>query len=52
MTRLQLEYRVFDDLRRRHPDWVRRSEPVVKRVSELWERVGIPFHYEQVMECW
>jgi len=46
------EFKVFDEVRKRHPDWVVRSEPVVKRVSEVWERVGIPFQLDAVMECW
>ncbi len=44
-------FRVFDK-RDRHPDWFRRSEPVVKRVSEVWERVGLDFPMEEVMEAW
>lgn len=46
------EFKVFEEVRKRHPEWVKRSEPVIRRVGELWGRVGIPFETEQVMECW
>lgn len=46
------EFKVFDEGRARHPDWLRRAEPVIRRVSEIWERVGIPFQFDAVMECW
>ena len=46
------EFKVFDEVRKRHPDWIERAGPVVKRVSEIWDRVGIPFQYDAVQECW
>lgn len=45
------EFKVFDK-RDRHPEWIERAEPVVKRVAEVWERVGLEFPYEEVMEIW
>lgn len=44
-------FRVFDK-RDRHPLWFERAEPVVRRVSEVWERAGLEFPYEAVMEVW
>jgi len=46
------EFRVSEENRRRHPDWIRRSEPVIRRVSELWQRVGLPFALDEINECW
>lgn len=45
------EFKVFDK-RDRHPDWIERSAPVVKRVAEMWDRVGLRFPYDEVMETW
>lgn len=45
------EFKVFNK-RDRHPEWVRQAEPVVKRVTEVWERVGLKFPYREVMEIW
>lgn len=46
------EFKVFEEVRTRHPDWLQKAKPVVQRVSETWQRVGIPFPLDQVMECW
>lgn len=45
------EFKVFPK-QDRHPDWIKQSEPVVKRVSEIWDRVGLKFPYKEVMEIW
>ncbi|MCI0749439.1 MAG: hypothetical protein L0Y32_02675 [Nevskiales bacterium] len=45
-------FKVTDEVRTRHPDWQKRAEPVVRRVSEIWEHVNMPFQYDAVMECW
>ena len=45
------EFKVFDK-RDRHPDWIKTAEPVVKRVAEVWERAGLNFPYNEVMEIW
>jgi hypothetical protein len=45
------EFEVFDR-RRRHPDWIGRAEPVVRRVAAIWDRVGLPFPLDEVMEGW
>ncbi len=45
------EFKVFDK-RDRHPDWFRQAEPVVRRVHEIWTRVGLEFPLEQVVEAW
>lgn len=46
------EFKVRDEPRQRHPDWTARAEPVVRRVADVWSRVGILFPYEEVMEGW
>ena len=45
------EFKVFAK-QDRHPDWIKRSETVVKRVAEVWDRVGLKFPYKEVMEIW
>ncbi|MBI2383336.1 MAG: hypothetical protein HYV18_04615 [Gammaproteobacteria bacterium] len=45
-------FKVFEEVRTRHADWVKRAEPVVRRVSEIWQRVGLKFELDRVMECW
>ena len=45
------EFKVFDK-RDRHPDWIKQAVPVVKRVAEVWDRVGLKFPYDEVMEIW
>ncbi len=44
-------FRTFDN-RQRHPDWFTKAEPVVRRVHEVWSRVGLAFSVEEVMEAW
>ena len=44
-------FEVFDK-RDRHPEWIARAEPVVRRVSEVWSTVGLVFPLEEVMEGW
>lgn len=46
------EFKVSEEGRTRHPDWLARAEPVIRRVSETWQRVGIPFPLHEVMEAW
>lgn len=36
----------------RHPDWMKKAEPVVRRVAEVWATVGLAFPLEAVMEAW
>ena len=45
-------FEVFADNRSRHPDWMRKAEPVVKRVAEVWATVGLPFPRDEVMQAW
>ena len=45
------EFKVFDK-RDRHPEWMQQAEPVVKRVADVWERVGLAFPYDAVMQAW
>ncbi len=45
------EFKVFNN-RERHPDWMKRAEPTVSRIHQLWERVGLQFNLEEVMEAW
>jgi len=44
-------FEVFDN-RQRHPDWMRKAEPVVRRVAEVWATAGLHFPYAEVMEAW
>ncbi len=46
------EFKVSDENRKRHPDWIHKSERVIQRVAELWQRVGLPFPLDEVNECW
>ena len=45
------EFEVFDN-RDRHPDWMKKAEPAVRRVAEVWATVGLPFPLDEVMEAW
>jgi hypothetical protein len=40
------------DRRDLHPDWVARAEPALRRVDELWTRVGLKFPLAAVSERW
>ncbi|MET0600221.1 MAG: hypothetical protein ABWZ57_20400 [Mesorhizobium sp.] len=44
-------FHVFDR-RQRHPRWIARAEPSIRRVSEQWARVGMTFPREEIAECW
>ncbi len=46
------EFKVFDTARRRHPDWLTRSEPVLQRVAAIWRQVGLDFPDAAVREAW
>ncbi len=45
------EFRVFDK-RARHPDWMRRAEPVILRVRDCWRTAGLEFPVDTIMEAW
>ena len=45
------DFKVFDK-RDRHPEWIKQAEPVVKRVAEVWDRVGLKFPFAEVNEIW
>lgn len=45
------KFKVFDK-RDRHPDWLKQAEPVIRRVAEVWERAGLAFPYDDVMQAW
>ena len=44
-------FQVFDK-RDRHPDWIDRAEPVVRRVHAAWRSVGMDFPLDEVLEAW
>lgn len=46
------EFKVDEQLRQRHPQWMKQSEAVIQRVAEVWERVGVRFPIEEVREAW
>lgn len=45
------EFKVFASSER-HPDWMRRADPVIRRVAAVWERVGLPFPLREIEEAW
>jgi len=45
-------FKVSAAARQRHPDWIERAGPALRRVAALWERVGVAFPLEQLEECW
>lgn len=45
-------FQVSDTARRRHPEWFERAQPVVQRVAEVWQRVGLSFPLSEVAEGW
>jgi hypothetical protein len=45
-------FEVFADNWACHPDWMRRAEPVVRRVAEVWAMGGLPFPLDEVMRAW
>lgn len=44
-------FKVFDK-RSRHTDWQRKSEQAIRRVSAVWDSVGLSFPVDAVMEQW
>ena len=44
-------FEVFDK-RDRHPDWMTTAEPVVRRVAQVWQTVGLAFPLDEIMEAW
>ena len=40
------------DRRELHPDWVARAEPALRRIDELWTRVGLKFPLAEITERW
>lgn len=44
------EFHVYDR-RDLHPDWIDRAEPVLRRVSDQWSRVGMRFPLDEIIEC-
>jgi hypothetical protein len=40
------------DRRELHPDWVARAEPALRRIDELWTRVGLTFPLVEINERW
>jgi hypothetical protein len=45
-------FEVFADNGARHPAWMRKAEPAVKRVTEVWATVGLQFPRDEVMQAW
>ena len=45
------EFKVFDN-RKRHPEWKKKAEHAVARVSAVWRSVGLIFPVDEIMECW
>lgn len=51
-SKLQPESFAVFDKRDRHPDWFGMAAPVIQRVAEVWQRIGLEFPVEQVAEAW
>lgn len=46
------EFKVFEDTRQRHPEWVARAEPSLQRVAAIWQQVGLEFPLAEIREAW
>ena len=40
------------DSRARHPEWIGRAEPALRRVRDQWARVGMAFPLDEIAEAW
>jgi hypothetical protein len=47
-----VEHFHVSDRRDLHPDWSARAEPALRRVDELWTRVGLKFPLAEITERW
>jgi len=45
------DFKVFDK-RDRHPEWMDKAAASVSRIHELWQRMGLHFSLDEVMEAW
>lgn len=45
------DFKVFDK-RDRHSDWFTKAEASVKRIHELWNRMGLKVSLDEIMEAW
>lgn len=45
------QFHVFDK-RDRHPEWFTRAEPIILRVRDVWQRAGVPFPLDELMQAW
>lgn len=45
------EFKVFDN-RSRHPEWSKKAEQAIARVSAVWRTVGLVLPRDEIMECW
>lgn len=46
------EFEVSDTARRRHPEWVERSQPAIDRVAAGWKALGLEFPVAEINACW
>ena len=46
------EFKVSEENRSRHPQWIEQAEPVIQRVAAVWESVGMKFDLAELRECW
>ncbi len=44
------EFHVSDRARLRHPEWVKKAQPALRRVQEAWRGAGLEFPLDQVVE--
>jgi len=45
------KFHVFDR-RDKHPEWMDEAEQAIQRVAAVWERVGLEFPVDDVLEAW
>ena len=46
------EFQVSETARRRHPEWVERSQPAIDRVAAGWKALGLEFPVAGISACW
>jgi len=39
-------------VRERHPQWINRARPCIRRVAAVWDAVGLKFPVADLEQCW
>ncbi len=45
------EFKVFSN-QEKHPDWMRKAQPAIDRVAEVWQSLGLTFPLTEIAEAW